>query len=158
MLETLLYTSENESRIDRVLTKSVSEHSHLRPVISKCLRSVMKAKLCRMGKALLKKNSTQRKIITDRWRQMERTITLTPLDVRSSLLKEKENLQRQLENERKTSAKLAKEVISCRQTNDSQVGSELQENSHMINGRKRQAQKSWNEYTPQYERSKAEEG
>ena len=74
----ILYTSENESRIDRVLTKAVSEHSHLRPVISKCLRSVMKAKLCRMGKALLNKNSRQRKVIIDHWRQMEWTITLTP--------------------------------------------------------------------------------
>ena len=97
----VLYTSENEAKIDRVLTKAVSAHSHLKMVISKRLRSVMKAKLCCMGKSLHNKNSRQRRIIIDRWREMQWCITLTPAEVRSSLVKEKENLQRELENERK---------------------------------------------------------
>ena len=142
----VLYTSENEAKIDRVLTKAVSAHSHLKPVISKRLRSVMKAKLCRMGKSLHNKNSRQRRIIIDRWREMQWCITLTPAEVRSSLVKEKENLQRELENERKKTVKLAEEVQSSRKEN-----SALQE---VHNGRKRQAQKSWDEYTPQYKRQK----
>ena len=45
----VLYTSENEAKIDRVLTKAITTHSHLKQVISKRLRSVMKAKLYIMG-------------------------------------------------------------------------------------------------------------
>ena len=144
----VLYTSENEAKIDRVLTKAITTHSHLKPVISKRLRSVMKAKLYRMGKSLHNKNSRQRKIIIDRWREMQWCITLTLAEVRSSLVKEKENLQRELESERKINTKLA-ELHCCR--NDS--SSALQD-SQINNGRKRQARKSWDEYTPQYKRQK----
>ena len=68
------------------------------------MRSVMKAKLYRMGKSLHNKNSRQRKIIVDRWREMQWCITVTPVEVRSSLVKEKENLQRELDNEWKKNA------------------------------------------------------
>ena len=133
MSDVLYYTSENEAKIDRVLTKAITTHSHLKPVISKRLRSVMKAKLYRMGKLLHNKNSRQRKIIIDRWREMQWCITLTLAEVRSSLVKEKENLQRELESERKKNTKLAEE-LRCR--NDS--SSALQD-SQINNGRKRQA-------------------
>ena len=92
----MLYTSENGAEIDRVLTKAITAHSHLKPVVSKCLRSVMKAKLYRMGKSL-HKNSRQRKIIIDRWRDMQWSITLTFSEVCSILIQEKENLRQELE-------------------------------------------------------------
>ena len=106
---------ENEAKIDRVLTKAVSAHSHFKPLISKRLRSVMKAKLYRMGKSLHKKNSRQWKIIVDCWREMQWCITVTPAEVQPSLVKEKENLQRELDNERKKNAKLTEEVHCSRQ-------------------------------------------
>ena len=105
----VLYTSENEANINHVLTKAITTHSHLKPVISKRLRSVMKAKLYRMGKSLHNKNSRQWKIIIDRWREMQWCITLTLAGVHSSLVKEKENLQRELESERKKNT-------TCRRT------------------------------------------
>ena len=75
---------------------------------------------------------------------MQWCITLTLAEVRSSLVKGKENLQRELESERKKNAKFT-EVHCCR--NDS--SSALQD-SQVNSGRKRQARKSWDEYTPQY--------
>ena len=85
----VLYTSENEAKIDRVLTKAITTHSHLKPVISKRLHSVMKAKLYRVGKSLHNKNSKQRKIIIDRWRDIQWCITLTLAEVHSSFSKGK---------------------------------------------------------------------
>ena len=146
-MSNVLYTSENEAKIDRVLTKAITTHSPLKPVISKRLRSIMKAKLYRMGKSLHNKNSRLRKIIIDRWREMQWCITLTLPEVRSSLVKEKENLQKELESEQKRNTKLAE--LRCR--NDS--SSALQD-SQINNGRKRQARKSWDDYTPQYKRQK----
>ena len=102
-----------------------------------------------MGKSLHNKNSRQRKIIIDRWREMQWCITLTPTEIRSSLVKEKENLQRELESERKKNAKLAEEVRCSRSDSSAAL-----HDSQINNGRKRQARKSWDEYTPQYKRQK----
>ena len=137
----VLYTSENGAKIDRVLTKAITAHSHLKPVISKRLRSVMKAKLYRMGKSL-HKNSRQRKIIIDRWRDMQWSLTLTSSEVCSFLIQEKE-ISRSL----KEKCKVTEEM---HHRNNSSSG--LQ-NSHINNGRK-QARKSWDEYTPQYKHQK----
>ena len=77
---------------------------------------------------------------------MRWSITLIFSEVRSFLIQEKENLQQELESERKKNAKLTEEM-HCRKNSSSGL-----QNSHVNNGRKRQAQKSWDEYTPQYKR------
>ena len=79
-------------KVDQVLMKVISEQMPFKPVISEHLRSLMKAKLWRMGKALHNKNSKQRQIILQRWRGMEWALSLKPLEIRAALLQEKENL------------------------------------------------------------------
>ena len=104
----IMYTGATQLKIDRALTKVVSELSPLKPIITDRLRSLMKAKLWKMGKALNKKCSKQRKTLLQRWQGTEWEITLKPLEACAAMVQEKENLQAQLENEQKASTKLAK--------------------------------------------------
>ena len=152
-------------KVDRVLMKVISEQTPFKPIITERLRSLMKAKLWRMGKALYNKSSKQRQTILQRWQGMEWTVSLRPLEVRAALLQEKENLQFQLDNERKTSAKLAEEVESVMKANvvlierNNAMAKEQERPSvnehHDV--RKRKARKSWGEYSQQHKRQKLQQ-
>ena len=156
----VVYSGETQVKIDRVLMKVISEQTPFKPMISERLRSLMKAKLWRMGKALHNKNS-KRQIILQQWRGMEWELSLKPLE---ALLQEKENLQFQLDSERKTSAKLAEEVegvmkanvVLIEQNNTMRKQQErLSVNEHHV--RKRKARKSWGEYSQQHKRQKLQQ-
>ena len=158
----VVYSGETQVKVDRVLMKVISEQTPFKPVISERLRSLMKAKLWRMGKALHNKN-LKRQIILQRWRGMEWALSLKPLEVRAALLQEKENLQFQLDNERKI-AKLAEEVgvmkanvVLIEQNNTMRKEQErLSVNEHHV-VRKRKARKSWGEYSRQHKRQKLQQ-
>ena len=94
-----VYNGETQVKVDRVLMKVVCEKTPFKLIITERLRSLMKAKLWRMGKALHNKSSKQRQTILQRWQEMEWTLSLRPMEVRAALLQEKENLQSQLEKE-----------------------------------------------------------
>ena len=94
---------------------------------------------------------------------MEWALSLKPLEVRAALLQEKENLQFQLDNERKTSAKLAEEVgvmkanVLIEQNNTMRKEQERPSvNEHHV-VRKRKARKSWGEYSQQHKRQKLQQ-
>lgn len=84
-------------KLDRVLTKAVSHFSHFKPLVNDRLRSALKVKLWRMGKALLHLNSRQRKIQEEKWKQRDWVLELKPSEVRSSLLQENCILKQKLE-------------------------------------------------------------
>ena len=85
----IMYTGAMQLKIDRALTKVISELSPLKPIITDRLRSLMKAKLWRMGKALNKKSSKQRKTLLQRWQGTEWEITLKPLEARAAMVQGK---------------------------------------------------------------------
>ena len=159
----IMYTGATQLKIDRALTKVVSELSPLKPIITDRLRSLMKAKLWRMGKALNKKSSKQRKTLLQRWQGTEWEITLKPLEARAAMVQEKENLQARLEKEQKASAKLAKEVEAVMKVNvalierDNQRAKMHTSDPKPKGGLKRKARKPWGEYTQQHKRQKLQQ-
>ena len=79
-----------------VLTKSVSEHSHLQVVMNERLHSLVKAKLWRMGQALSKCNSQQKERTLKKWKESEWVVSLKPKEVQSALCKEKAQLTQEM--------------------------------------------------------------
>ena len=78
----------SSSRLDTVFEKSVAEHSHLQVEMNDRLRSLVKAKLWRMGRALSRCNPQQKERKLKGWRESEWVVSLKPLEVKSALVKE----------------------------------------------------------------------
>ena len=76
--------------------KSVAEHSHLQVDMNERLRSLVKAKLWRMGQALSRCNSQQKERTLKRWKESEWVVSLKPLEVKSALCKEKTKLSEEV--------------------------------------------------------------
>ncbi len=68
------------------------------------------AKLWRMGRTLSKKNSRQRQILLKRWDKMTWKLQLTAMEVRSTLIEEKNDLTQQLHQERSKKSVLLEEA------------------------------------------------
>ena len=102
-------------KLDRVLTKAVSQCSHFKPIINDRLRSALKVKLWRMGKALFRLNSRQRKVLQEKWKQHQWTLELKPSEIQSSLLQENSLLKRKLEQNGDEMARLKSEIALGKQ-------------------------------------------
>lgn len=83
-------------KLDRILTRAISAHSHFQPVISERLRSVLRAKLWRMGKQIHPLNSKRRGDLLDKWKKITWNIALKPAEVRSALIENQTKLQQDL--------------------------------------------------------------
>ena len=103
-------------KLDHVLTKAVSHFSHFKPLVNDHLRSALKMKLWRMGKALLRLNSRQRKIQEEKWKQHDWVLELKPSEVRSSLLQENRILKQKLEQKDFEMASSANQTLKVQQT------------------------------------------
>ena len=99
-------------RYARVLTKALAITSHLQPVVNSRLLAIIRSKLWRMGRALSRKSTAQRKLIFDRWQKSDWTIELDVSEMRSVIIEENVRLACQLE--KKTS-----EVERLKEENDS---------------------------------------
>lgn len=86
--------SSLEKNLDLVLIKATIKLSYFRPLPSIHLRSVLKAKLWRMGKSLAHQNSRQRKQVIERW---QKALSFKPTEICSSLISEKNWLAGELE-------------------------------------------------------------
>ena len=80
--------SSLEKKLDLVLTKATMKSSHFQPLPNGRLRSVLKAKLWRMGKSLARQNSRQRKQVIERWQKSSWDLSFKPTEIRSSLIAE----------------------------------------------------------------------
>ena len=89
-------SDSSTSRLDTVFTKSVAEHSHLQVDMNERLRSLVKAKLWRMGQALSRCNSQQKQRLLNKWKESEWVVSLKPLEIKSSLCKEKARLSEEV--------------------------------------------------------------
>ena len=94
------------------------KRSHFQAYPSKRLRSLLKVKLWRMGRALSHQNSRQRKILLERWHKNNWDITFKPAEIRSSLIAEKAQLSSELQTvkeQNKTLNEIAVKLQSTKQ-------------------------------------------
>ena len=89
-------SDSSTSRLDTVFTKLVAEHSHLQVDMNERLRSLVKAKLWRMGQALSRCNSQQKQRLLNKWKESEWVVSLKPLEIKSSLCKERARLSEEV--------------------------------------------------------------
>ena len=104
-------------KLDRILTRAISAHSHFQPVISERLRSVLRAKLWRMGKQINPFNSKRRGDLLDKWKKSNWNIALKPAEVRSALIENQTKLQQDLTKERQLVSELESRVAQLEEEN-----------------------------------------
>ena len=74
-----------ERKLDLVLVKATMKLSHFQPLPNNRLRSVLKAKLWRMGKAIARQNSRQRKVVIKRWQKSTWDLSFKPTEIHSQV-------------------------------------------------------------------------
>ena len=145
-------------KLDRILTKVISSYSHFQPVISERLRSVLRAKLWRMGKQIHPLNSKRRNAVFDKWKKITWNLVLKATEVRSALINNQVKLQQDLTKERELRTELESKVARLEEENATlQEQQSSLSTSEQVQSRKRKARKSWDEYTPRHKRRKLEE-
>ena len=100
------------------MMKATKKSSHFQAFPTTRLRSLLIAKLWRMGRALSRQNSRQRKILIERWRKNCWDIAFKPTEIRSSLIAEKAQLTRELQTikeQNKTLNEVAEKLQSTKQ-------------------------------------------
>ena len=125
-----------QAKLDRVLEEIISSSSQFEPVSSERLRSVLRAKLWRMGQKLYKLNSRKKQELLTQWKKCTWELVLRPTEVRSSQLTAQSQLEKRLEEEIKTRHELETRISKLDQESKSKAGC------------KRKVRKSWDEYTP----------
>ena len=85
--EKLLSNSSLDRKLDLVMRKATMK-SPFQPQSNGRFRSLLKAEFWRMGRALSRQNSRQRKILTERWLKNSWDINFKPTEIRSSLIAE----------------------------------------------------------------------
>ena len=129
--------SSLEKKLNLVLIKATMKSSHFRPLPSIRLRSVLKAKLWRMGKSLARQNSRQRKQVIERWQKSSWDISFKPTEIRSSLIAEKNRLADELETLKEQNEALQSNVTrleSTKVTMENDLESVIQENRSLQEG------------------------
>ena len=175
----------SDMRFARVLTKALSVASHFRPVINSRLLALVRSKLWRMGKALSRKSTPQRKLIFDHWQKSDWIIELKASEVRSAVVEENAQLQRKLEKSKLEVDRLKEEksvievaldevvnenaCLSMELTNEKSKNEELQDKLETetsvrlplcsLNGSvaRSQKRKSWEEYSNRHKKRKIQE-
>ena len=141
-------------KLDRVLSRAISAHSHFQPVISERLRSVLRAKLWRMGRQIYPLNSKRREALLDKWKKITWNLALKPAEVRSALIDNQAKLQQDLTKERQLRSELENKVAHLEEENatlqEKQSSMISPSTSDQGQSRKRKARKSWDEYTPRH--------
>ena len=120
-----------------MLIKATMKSSHFRPLPNARLRSVLKAKLWRMGKSLARQNSRQRKQVIERWQKSSWDLSFKPLEIRSSLIAEKNQLASELETLKEQNEVLQGTVTrleSTKVTMENELESVVQEKQSLQEG------------------------
>ena len=103
-----------ECRLDTVLSKAVTQSSHLNPVMNAHLRSVLKVKLWRMKKQLSNRNKRQREEIFRKWQTSTWELKLEPVEVRSALCEKNARLTCQYQKLAEDKNTLPKELSTIK--------------------------------------------
>ena len=96
----LLSTSSLDRKLDLVMRKATMK-SPFQPQSNGRLHSLLKAEFWRMGRALSRQNSRQRKILIERWLKSSQDINFKLTEIRSTLIAEDAQLACELEIIRK---------------------------------------------------------